>query len=119
MRRPPRSPLFPNPALSQSNPHPADGKKPLGKNYPAMARHMGMDPATKQDIPWQASSKRFMQGWFDTQLRPLEKMGVDFWWLDWQQWSNDKQFPNLSNTWWRSEERRVGKECRSRWSPYH
>src|SRR3989454_4455238 len=22
-------------------------------------------------------------------------------------------------TWWRSEERRVGKECRSRWSPYH
>src|SRR5258706_7772950 len=24
-----------------------------------------------------------------------------------------------SNTWFRSEERRVGKECRSRWSPYH
>src|SRR5256884_2566142 len=22
-------------------------------------------------------------------------------------------------SWWRSEERRVGKECRSRWSPYH
>ena len=22
-------------------------------------------------------------------------------------------------TWSRSEERRVGKECRSRWSPYH
>src|SRR3712207_8844534 len=26
-----------------------------------------------------------------------------------------KRFP----TWERSEERRVGKECRSRWSPYH
>ena len=25
----------------------------------------------------------------------------------------------MSNTAWRSEERRVGKECRSRWSPYH
>ena len=24
-----------------------------------------------------------------------------------------------SNTEYRSEERRVGKECRSRWSPYH
>src|SRR2546425_11801985 len=24
-----------------------------------------------------------------------------------------------SNDWERSEERRVGKECRSRWSPYH
>ena len=25
----------------------------------------------------------------------------------------------LENPGWRSEERRVGKECRSRWSPYH
>ena len=28
-----------------------------------------------------------------------------------------KQFKNVKAT--RSEERRVGKECRSRWSPYH
>ena len=26
---------------------------------------------------------------------------------------------SLSESGWRSEERRVGKECRSRWSPYH
>ena len=26
---------------------------------------------------------------------------------------------SLNNISWRSEERRVGKECRSRWSPYH
>ena len=26
---------------------------------------------------------------------------------------------NLAEQWQRSEERRVGKECRSRWSPYH
>lgn len=65
-----------------------------------MARWMGIDPATKQDIPWQASSKQFMTGWLNTQLRPMEKMGVDFWWLDWQQWNNDKDFPKLSNTWW-------------------
>src|SRR5258708_30841000 len=26
---------------------------------------------------------------------------------------------SLSTPWIRSEERRVGKECRSRWSPYH
>ena len=31
-----------------------------------------------------------------------------------------KLFENLKkNGWNRSEERRVGKECRSRWSPYH
>ena len=28
-----------------------------------------------------------------------------------------EQDPNVRNK--RSEERRVGKECRSRWSPYH
>ena len=27
--------------------------------------------------------------------------------------------PNEDMVWARSEERRVGKECRSRWSPYH
>ena len=26
---------------------------------------------------------------------------------------------SLEDIWKRSEERRVGKECRSRWSPYH
>ena len=30
-----------------------------------------------------------------------------------------KQWSNSSDEAMRSEERRVGKECRSRWSPYH
>ena len=30
-----------------------------------------------------------------------------------------RSYPNLSTANCRSEERRVGKECRSRWSPYH
>ena len=32
-------------------------------------------------------------------------------------WSS--QLLGLGRHDWRSEERRVGKECRSRWSPYH
>src|SRR5256712_8084833 len=35
---------------------------------------------------------------------------------------SEERFRNLtelSSDWYRSEERRVGKECRSRWSPYH
>ena len=31
--------------------------------------------------------------------------------------TNEKD--NITTSTWRSEERRVGKECRSRWSPYH
>src|SRR3712207_9412590 len=33
--------------------------------------------------------------------------------------STKQQFMELPNGHYRSEERRVGKECRSRWSPYH
>ena len=82
------------------NLHPADGIKPYEEHYADMARWMGMNPDEKKDIPWMASNKHFMQGWYDTQLRPMEKQGVDFWWLDWQQWGNDKDLPRLSNTWW-------------------
>ena len=31
----------------------------------------------------------------------------------------EKQIWDAACVLWRSEERRVGKECRSRWSPYH
>ena len=31
----------------------------------------------------------------------------------------DPEFNNTEEWYQRSEERRVGKECRSRWSPYH
>ena len=36
---------------------------------------------------------------------------------DWQ--NNDDQKTDVAYLLTRSEERRVGKECRSRWSPYH
>lgn len=41
-----------------------------------------------------------MKTLFDVVLHPMEKKGIDFWWLDWQQWPNDKKISNLSNTWW-------------------
>src|SRR5256885_5429341 len=40
--------------------------------------------------------------------------------LRWGSWAKKAQsFWWRSCFCWRSEERRVGKECRSRWSPYH
>src|SRR3712207_7289556 len=33
--------------------------------------------------------------------------------------ANDVSFLRVPKAYYRSEERRVGKECRSRWSPYH
>src|SRR2546430_13815454 len=34
-------------------------------------------------------------------------------------WLLDRKKPSIDRRTLRSEERRVGKECRSRWSPYH
>lgn len=61
---------------------------------------MGMDPSSKQRIDYCGSDKRFMSGWLNTILRPMEKEGVDFWWLDWQQDMFDRHIKTLNNTWW-------------------
>lgn len=103
--------LFPNPQgflkyLKQNNVkvtlnlHPADGVAAYEEKYPEMAKDMGVDPATKQTIPWVNSDKKFMKNMFKNILAPMEKGGVDFWWLDWQQGMFDSKMKNLSNTWW-------------------
>ena len=38
---------------------------------------------------------------------------------DLEEYGKVEQMPKLEGNDYRSEERRVGKECRSRWSPYH
>ncbi len=103
--------LFPNPAGFLSylkkndvkvtlNLHPADGVAAYEERYPALAKDMGVDPQSKQTIPWINSDKRFMKSVFKDVLGPMEKEGVDFWWLDWQQGIYDPKVKNLSNTWW-------------------
>ena len=82
------------------NLHPADGIKTYEDRWPQMAQAIGRDTTRREDIDWQGSDKQFMTAWYDVMLRPLEQMGVDFWWLDWQQFANDRRLKRLSNTWW-------------------
>ena len=82
------------------NLHPADGVASYDEQYPALAKDMGIDPSTKQTVPWVNSDKRFMTNIFKDVLTPMEKDGVDFWWLDWQQDLFDSKMKNLNNTWW-------------------
>ena len=44
---------------------------------------------------------------------PLDEIGAE---LHTQEWKPGYRYVDFDG---RSEERRVGKECRSRWSPYH
>ena len=60
-----------------------------------MARAMGIDPATKQYVPFDITNKKFATNYLDLLHHPLEKQGIDFWWLDWQQEPNTKM-PGVS-----------------------
>jgi hypothetical protein len=81
------------------NLHPASGIQPHEAQYPAMARAMGIDPATKRYVPFRIEDKHFAEAYFADVIHPLERQGVDFWWLDWQAWGNTS-IPNLTPTWW-------------------
>ena len=72
------------------NLHPASGIHPHEKQYPAMAEAMGIDPATKQYVPFDITNKKFAESLMNLVLHPMLKAGVDFWWLDWQQWGTTK-----------------------------
>jgi alpha-glucosidase len=81
------------------NLHPASGIQPWEDAYPAMAKAMGIDPASKQYVPFDITDKKFTTNYFNLVLHPLEKQGIDFWWLDWQQEKNTKM-AGVNPTWW-------------------
>lgn len=82
------------------NLHPASGIAPMEKGYQAMARSLGVDTAGKPYIPFRMEDSLFAASYFKNILKPLEEQGVDFWWLDWQQWLEAPTMKGLSNTWW-------------------
>ena len=43
------------------NLHPAEGVRSYEEQYEAVARDNGVDPATKQEIPWISSKKSFIK----------------------------------------------------------
>jgi alpha-glucosidase (family GH31 glycosyl hydrolase) len=81
------------------NLHPASGIQPWEAQYPAMAKAMGIDPSSRQYVPFDITDKKFASNYFNLVLHPLEKQGIDFWWLDWQQEPNTK-ISGVTPTWW-------------------
>lgn len=101
--------LFPDPAgllgwlhdqklKTTVNLHPASGITAREESYPAFAKAMGVTGGAP--VPFEAGDRRFVDSYFNITLDPLRRQGIDFWWLDWQQWPNSKLKPWLSNTWW-------------------
>ncbi|KAH4036446.1 hypothetical protein HBI81_170420 [Parastagonospora nodorum] len=80
------------------NLHPADGFRFFEEQYPRVAKYMGIDPATKQTIEFDCTSKKFMDAYFDIVHHEHEDRGVDFWWIDWQQ-GNQSKIPGVDPLW--------------------
>ncbi len=54
----------------------------------------------RASVPFRMCQKEWADAYFNSVIRPLEKQGVDFWWLDWQQWLESRYTKGLSNTFW-------------------
>lgn len=116
--------LFPNPAnclqdlhnlglKTTLNLHPASGIQPYEEPYDRfvkdyLSRTSDYDgpegyikaDGSKASVPFRIDDENWADAYFNSVIHPLEKQGVDFWWLDWQQWKESKYTPGLSNTFW-------------------
>jgi alpha-glucosidase (family GH31 glycosyl hydrolase) len=82
------------------NLHPASGIAPMEEKYADFARAFGVDPAKQEYIPFAIDNRKWAEAYFSTILHPMEREGIDFWWLDWQQYLVSRTTKNLSNTFW-------------------
>ncbi|MBQ8374034.1 MAG: alpha-xylosidase [Clostridia bacterium] len=67
------------------NLHPADGVRWWEDQYEDMANAMGRDAASLEKIPFDMTNTDFINAYFSVLHKPMEKEGVNFWWMDWQQ----------------------------------
>lgn len=83
------------------NLHPSDGIAPMEEHYSDMAGALDHDTSLHDGwIEYRMSDSEWARAFFEYILRPHEKIGVDFWWLDWQQWPVSRFVENLNNTFW-------------------
>ncbi len=67
------------------NLHPADGVHAYEDAYATMAQATGTDTTNEEPVLFDMTDPVFTKAYFDHLMHPLEKQGVDHWWIDWQQ----------------------------------
>ena len=80
------------------NIHPSMGVRWFEDQYKDMCDAMGQNPDEKKPVEFDITDKKFTECYFDILHKPFEDMGVDFWWIDWQQGTNTK-VPGLDPLW--------------------
>jgi alpha-glucosidase (family GH31 glycosyl hydrolase) len=83
------------------NLHDDDGIRPSEDTYAAMCYALGYDANLQQTIPFQLTNRSYALALEDITLGDIERQGVDFMWIDWQQGgsqggcSGEKQNPTI------------------------
>ena len=95
------------------NDHPCDGVREHEECYPEFMRIVGKRLDGRKELPYDAGDRSYMDAIFNAALAPLERQGVDFWWVDWQQdyiqpfvrgVPNLRHLPWLNNLYYRHSE---------------
>ncbi len=84
------------------NLHPADGVSPSEDRYADFMKTIGQ-PVGDKAVPFDAANQAQMNALQTQILAPLQRDGVDFWWLDWQQYEQTRGIPELTNLAWLNE----------------
>jgi alpha-glucosidase (family GH31 glycosyl hydrolase) len=79
------------------NDHPAEGVQAHEEMYTAFMKAMGADPSTGAALPFDAGDKHYLDTFYQFTHLPRDEEGVDFWWLDWQQYQKTRSIPDLDN----------------------
>ncbi|GAB2501935.1 glycoside hydrolase family 31 protein [Alkalibacterium psychrotolerans] len=67
------------------NVHPADGIRAFEEQYDRVADRLGLDKEKEEPAKFDLMDDRFRPVYFEEVHHPFEDIGVDFWWIDWQQ----------------------------------
>ena len=75
----------------------------LEERYHRLYKLLGLDPHKAKRIPLDINDPNYMRAYFRCLHHPLERQGVDFWWMDWQQGRAGSKLPNLDTLPWINE----------------
>lgn len=81
-----------------ANLHPASGIQPVEACYPDFCRDYGW--TATNGVPYRMGEEKWADCYFKDVIGPLETSGMDFWWIDWQQWDTSRVVKGLNNTFW-------------------
>ncbi|HUD71704.1 MAG TPA: TIM-barrel domain-containing protein, partial [Dongiaceae bacterium] len=84
------------------NLHPSEGVAPHEDAYAAFMRALGADPGAGGTLRFDDTDRRYMQALLAEVQAPLERAGIDFFWVDWQQQPNTR-IPGLTHLAWLNE----------------